>query len=243
MTPAGVLLALERVEQDPVLDCRDRAVVVSPIAGISRDQYMPAFVGDILGHTQDELVGVPLLDLIAPGFGEMLQAAMAELVSGRAERIRQSQRMLRKDGEVARLSLVASLLRGADDEPSHFVVVVEDGTELVDCIAVPHGLNQAGGVISNEGLHTTVLTNSSGESDTQRAPTLLILSARMATNTYLIVTTSISDQTIRLSPSSPGPVRCVDRSSAGASCASSPCITRRCCSFWWCCRLSSRCRR
>lgn len=89
-----------------------------------------AAIGDILGHTQDELVGVLLLDLIAPGFREMLRAAMADLVSGGAERIRQSQRMLRKDGEVARLSLVASLLRGADDEPSHFVVVVEDGTEL-----------------------------------------------------------------------------------------------------------------
>ncbi|GAA3629829.1 EAL domain-containing protein [Lentzea roselyniae] len=85
---------------------------------------------DILGHSQDELVGVLLTDLIAPGFTEMLQTAMAELVGGTAERIRQSQRMLRKDGEAARLSLTASLLRGADDEPSHFVVVVEDGTEL-----------------------------------------------------------------------------------------------------------------
>ncbi|KJK42220.1 histidine kinase [Lentzea aerocolonigenes] len=89
-----------------------------------------AAVGDILGHTQEELVGVPLLDLIAPGFADMLSDAMADLVSGAAERIRQSQRMLRKDGEAARLSLTMSLLRGADDERSHFVVVVEDGTEL-----------------------------------------------------------------------------------------------------------------
>jgi diguanylate cyclase (GGDEF)-like protein/PAS domain S-box-containing protein len=89
-----------------------------------------AAVGDILGYTQDELIGVPLLELIAPGLAEMLREAMKELVGGRAERIRQSQRMLRKDGEPARLSLTISLLRGADDVRSHFVVTIEDGTEL-----------------------------------------------------------------------------------------------------------------
>ncbi|WP_232837102.1 putative bifunctional diguanylate cyclase/phosphodiesterase [Lentzea terrae] len=89
-----------------------------------------AAIGDILGHAPEDLVGIPLVELTAPGYGEMLRAAMADLVSGVAERIRQSQRMLRKDGEVARLTLTASLLRGADDVPSYFVVVVEDGTEL-----------------------------------------------------------------------------------------------------------------
>ncbi|SEQ11222.1 PAS domain S-box-containing protein/diguanylate cyclase (GGDEF) domain-containing protein [Lentzea xinjiangensis] len=89
-----------------------------------------AAIAAILGHEQEQLVGKPLLDLIAPGFAEMLRAAMDDLVSGRAERVRQSQRMLRADGEAARLSLTASLLRGADEEPGHFVVVVEDGTEL-----------------------------------------------------------------------------------------------------------------
>ncbi|WP_236703988.1 putative bifunctional diguanylate cyclase/phosphodiesterase [Lentzea aerocolonigenes] len=89
-----------------------------------------AATGDILGYAQEELVGVPLLDLIAPGFAEMLHNAMAELVDGAVERVSQSQRMVRKDGEVAQLTLTASLLRGADDAPAHFVVVVEDGTEL-----------------------------------------------------------------------------------------------------------------
>jgi diguanylate cyclase (GGDEF)-like protein/PAS domain S-box-containing protein len=89
-----------------------------------------AATGHILGRTSDELTGVPLLDLIKPGFGEMLQEAMADLAGGVAERIRQSQRLVRKDGEAARVTLTASLLRGADDEPMHFVVVVEDGTEL-----------------------------------------------------------------------------------------------------------------
>jgi diguanylate cyclase (GGDEF)-like protein/PAS domain S-box-containing protein len=89
-----------------------------------------AAIGQILGRTPDELTGVPLLDLIAPAFAEMLREAMTDLADGTVERVRQSQRLLREDGESARVTLTASLLRGADDEPSHFVVVVEDGTEL-----------------------------------------------------------------------------------------------------------------
>jgi diguanylate cyclase (GGDEF)-like protein/PAS domain S-box-containing protein len=89
-----------------------------------------AAVGDILGYAQEELVGTALFDLVTPGFAGMLRNAMTELVDGVVERVSQSQRMLRKDGEVARLALTVSLLRGADDVPAHFVVVVEDGTEL-----------------------------------------------------------------------------------------------------------------
>ncbi|WP_246290875.1 diguanylate cyclase domain-containing protein, partial [Lentzea indica] len=117
-------------------EARYNEVVTSSASGVlivdleGRLLRVNAAVADILGRTAEELTGVPLLDLIVPGFAEMLREAMEELLSGAAERIRQSQRMLRKDGEVARLTLTASLLRGADDEPSHFVVVVEDGTEL-----------------------------------------------------------------------------------------------------------------
>ncbi len=89
-----------------------------------------AAIGETLGYTADELTGRSLFDLIAPGFVEMLRAALAELVDGTAERVRQAQRMLREDGDAARLTMTVSLLRGADDERSHFVVVVEDGTEL-----------------------------------------------------------------------------------------------------------------
>ncbi|WP_329787680.1 EAL domain-containing protein [Lentzea sp. DG1S-22] len=89
-----------------------------------------AAVGDILGRTSDELTGMPLLDLVEDGFTEVLRQAMTDLASGAAERVRQSQRLLREDGETARVTLTASLLRGADSEPIQFVVVVEDGTEL-----------------------------------------------------------------------------------------------------------------
>ncbi|MFD4638455.1 putative bifunctional diguanylate cyclase/phosphodiesterase [Lentzea sp. NPDC058436] len=89
-----------------------------------------AAIGQILGRTPDELTGTPLLDLIEPSFTEMLREALTDLAAGAAERVQQSQRLLREDGESARVTLTASLLRGADDRPMHFVVVVEDGTEL-----------------------------------------------------------------------------------------------------------------
>lgn len=89
-----------------------------------------AAIGQILGRGAEELTGTPLLDLIEPSFVETLRESMTDLAAGTVERFRQSQRLLREDGDSAPVTLAASLLRGADDEPMHFVVVVEDGTEL-----------------------------------------------------------------------------------------------------------------
>ncbi|HWO59953.1 MAG TPA: EAL domain-containing protein [Umezawaea sp.] len=86
---------------------------------------------DILDLTADELVDRTLFDLIDPDTVGKLRAAMLAVVEGRQDRVRQSQRLVRSNGDVARISLTASLLRDADGEPGHFVVVVEDGTELV----------------------------------------------------------------------------------------------------------------
>lgn len=90
-----------------------------------------AAIGDILGRPADELAGANLFDLVHPETAGMLRDAMRAVVDGGAERVRQSQRLLRADGDVARISLTASLLRDPDGAPSHFVVVVEDGTELM----------------------------------------------------------------------------------------------------------------
>ncbi|MET9230981.1 EAL domain-containing protein [Lentzea sp. NPDC003310] len=87
-------------------------------------------IGQILGRTSDELTGTPLLDLIEPSFVETLREEMTDLAAGVTDRFKQSQRLLREDGDSAPVTLAASLLRGADDQPIHFVVVVEDGTEL-----------------------------------------------------------------------------------------------------------------
>ncbi|HEX6345174.1 putative bifunctional diguanylate cyclase/phosphodiesterase [Umezawaea sp.] len=86
---------------------------------------------DILDLTAAELTGTSLFDLVHPDTVGKLRGAMRTVAEGDRERVRQSQRLLRRNGDVARISLTASLLRDADGEPGHFVVVVEDGTELV----------------------------------------------------------------------------------------------------------------
>jgi diguanylate cyclase (GGDEF)-like protein/PAS domain S-box-containing protein len=88
-------------------------------------------IGEILGYTADELTDTNLFDLVDPATAGMLRDAMRVVVEGRTDRVRQSQRLLRKDGDVARISLTASLLRDPDGSPNHFVAVVEDGTELM----------------------------------------------------------------------------------------------------------------
>lgn len=90
-----------------------------------------AALGDILGRPPDALVGASVFDLVPADTAAGLREAMAALLDGGRDRVRQSQRLLRGDGDVARVSLTASLLRAGEDRPSHFVLVVEDSTELV----------------------------------------------------------------------------------------------------------------
>nr|WP_042195246.1 EAL domain-containing protein [Kibdelosporangium sp. MJ126-NF4]CEL21845.1 diguanylate cyclase/phosphodiesterase (GGDEF & EAL domains) with PAS/PAC sensor(s) [Kibdelosporangium sp. MJ126-NF4]CTQ92624.1 diguanylate cyclase/phosphodiesterase (GGDEF & EAL domains) with PAS/PAC sensor(s) [Kibdelosporangium sp. MJ126-NF4] len=87
-------------------------------------------VADILGHTTEELNGRTLFDLVHPDSAAVLREDYQELVEGRKERLRQPQRLICKDGDVARITLTASVLRN-DSGPSHIVTVVEDGTELM----------------------------------------------------------------------------------------------------------------
>ncbi|WP_436500448.1 EAL domain-containing protein [Actinokineospora sp. HUAS TT18] len=88
-------------------------------------------IGEILGHAADELTGRDLFDLVHPDFAAILREDYAALLAGKRARIKQSQQLLREDGDIARVTLTASLLRDGDGEPRQFVTVVEDGTELV----------------------------------------------------------------------------------------------------------------
>lgn len=90
-----------------------------------------AAIGDILGYTTEELAGFAVPELVHPDSVRVLDEALRALLDGKHERVRQPQRLLRKDGDVARISLTVSLLRGADDQPVHFLAVIEDGTELM----------------------------------------------------------------------------------------------------------------
>ncbi|SDD11125.1 EAL domain-containing protein [Actinokineospora iranica] len=90
-----------------------------------------AAIGEILDYSPAELTGTSLYDLVHPDSAASLREGVLALLDGKRDRIRQSQSLLRKDGEVARISLTASVLPGADNRPSHLVAVVEDGTELM----------------------------------------------------------------------------------------------------------------
>ncbi|WIY05655.1 EAL domain-containing protein [Amycolatopsis mongoliensis] len=118
-------------------EARFDEVVTSSASGIAlvaldgRIVRANAALAEMLGHPAGELTGTLVADHVHPETVEVLREAMTALVDGGKERVRQSQRLLRKDGDVARISLTASLLRDAEDRPCHFVVVVEDGTELM----------------------------------------------------------------------------------------------------------------
>ncbi|MBM7861631.1 putative bifunctional diguanylate cyclase/phosphodiesterase [Lentzea nigeriaca] len=85
-------------------------------------------IGDILGHQPEP--GTRLVELIAPQsivvFREMMERVLAE----RGEFEREPMQLLRDDGEFARVTLTASLLRDDDGKPSHVLVMADDDTEL-----------------------------------------------------------------------------------------------------------------
>ncbi|MFI9818195.1 putative bifunctional diguanylate cyclase/phosphodiesterase [Saccharothrix variisporea] len=90
-----------------------------------------AAVGEILGYTPAELAELTLFDLVDTESADALRKTMDELLLGGPDRIRQSHRLLRKNGDVARITLTTSLLPGEEPGTGHFVTVVEDGTELM----------------------------------------------------------------------------------------------------------------
>ncbi|WNV86232.1 EAL domain-containing protein [Umezawaea sp. Da 62-37] len=116
---------------------RFEEVVTSSASGIAivaldgRLIRVNSAICDILDRTADDLTGTTLFDLVHPDTVGKLRDALRAVVDGGQDRVRQPQRLLRVDGDVARISMTASLLRDADGAPDHFVVVVEDGTELV----------------------------------------------------------------------------------------------------------------
>jgi diguanylate cyclase (GGDEF)-like protein/PAS domain S-box-containing protein len=118
-------------------EARFDEVVTSSASGIAlvgldgRIVRANAALAEMLGHQAGELTGTLVDEHVHPDNVEVFREAMSALVCGGKERVRQSQRLLRKDGDVARISLTASLLRDAEDRPGHFVVVAEDGTELM----------------------------------------------------------------------------------------------------------------
>ncbi len=114
---------------DEVVTSSTNGVLIVDLAG--KVVRANGAIREILGRSAAELTERTLFDLVHPDSVVALREAMDLLLGGGHERIRQSQRLLRSDGDIARITLTTSLLRDADDEPAHFVTVVEDGTELM----------------------------------------------------------------------------------------------------------------
>ncbi|MFT7836842.1 EAL domain-containing protein [Saccharothrix sp. BKS2] len=164
-------------------EARFEEVVTSSTSGVllvdldGRLARTNAAVTDILGYTAGELAGRTLLDLVHPDSAKHLAEALRGLVTGGPERIRQAQRLLRKNGDTARITLTASLLRDETGAPAHFVAVVEDGTELALLRAELHrqALHDLSTGLPNRQFFTTHLEGALRRADPVRGVTLLHL--------------------------------------------------------------------
>ena len=85
-------------------------------------------ITEIIGRPPEP--GTRLMELIAPSsivvFREMMERVLAE----RGEFEREPVQLVRGDGELARVTLTASLIRDEHGKPSHVLVMADDDTEL-----------------------------------------------------------------------------------------------------------------
>jgi diguanylate cyclase (GGDEF)-like protein/PAS domain S-box-containing protein len=113
---------------EEVVDCSANGVMITGLDG-ELVRVNDALAG-ILGYSPAELTGLTLFDIVHPDYAAVLREDYQSLAEGRRERLKQPQSLLCRDGEVARITLTASLLRN-EGEPNRFLTVVEDDTELL----------------------------------------------------------------------------------------------------------------
>lgn len=122
-------LAASEARFDEVVMASASGIMITDVDG--RLVRVNAAVGDMLGYTVSELTGGGLFDFVHPTYARVLREDYAALLEGAKDRVKQPQVLLCRNGDLARVTLTATLLRGADERPSQFVTVVEDGTELL----------------------------------------------------------------------------------------------------------------
>jgi diguanylate cyclase (GGDEF)-like protein/PAS domain S-box-containing protein len=121
-------LKVSEARFDEVATCSSSGIAITDLDGgfVRANQSF----GQIVDYAPSELVDLSLFDLVHPDEAPYLREAYERVLNGQRERLRLAQRLIRHDGEVARVSLTATVLRDGDGRPRHFVTVVEDGTEL-----------------------------------------------------------------------------------------------------------------
>ncbi|MBC6445684.1 EAL domain-containing protein [Actinokineospora xionganensis] len=82
----------------------------------------------ILGRSEDELVGIPLADLLHPRERDAVLACYAELLDSAEEsgRLRERTRLVRADGDPVWVHLAVSVLRDSAGRPESLVTLVQD---------------------------------------------------------------------------------------------------------------------
>ncbi|MEV6712981.1 diguanylate cyclase [Lentzea sp. NPDC051208] len=79
---------------------------------------------------RDDVAGMTLTDLIAPIDLPLVNDALAGLRYGRMRRVEERPRLIDRDGEHFRVLLAATLQKDAEDNPRHYVVMIDDDSQL-----------------------------------------------------------------------------------------------------------------
>ncbi len=79
---------------------------------------------------REDVAGMTLSDLIAPADLPLVHDALASLKYGRMRRVEERPRLIDRDGEHFRVLLAATVQKDAEDNPRHFVLMIDDDSQL-----------------------------------------------------------------------------------------------------------------
>lgn len=79
---------------------------------------------------REDVAGMTLPDLIAPADLPLINDALASLKYGRMRRVEERPRLIDRDGEHFRVLLAATVQKDPEDNPRHFVVMIDDDSQL-----------------------------------------------------------------------------------------------------------------
>ncbi|MCA1672952.1 MAG: diguanylate cyclase, partial [Actinobacteria bacterium] len=119
-----------------VSEARFREVFSASAVGIAISALDGALVeanqafADLVRRPPQELVGVPLLELLHAKDDAELEECYRMLSTSELPRFRRRRRLTDAGGDVAWTMLAGSLLHDADGRPTHHITIVEDFTEL-----------------------------------------------------------------------------------------------------------------
>ena len=119
---------LEEAPFSPLVNSAVLGIVISEPNG--RITQTSSTLGEILGYSEDELLGHELSELFFPEDLPALQRGCQHLLSGDKPWFRMQLQLRRKDGERAHTQLTVSVLRDTTQEHRRLVTMVADLTEL-----------------------------------------------------------------------------------------------------------------